>query len=235
MHSPQFRLLRLPPRVQAVAAPQLPRSWHFGLPQYRIARSKWPFKYWLASAPYEHAWYIEDDVVFTGPWVNFFKPATVAAAGADIVAKTGTIKRSAWNYGNPLYNNAALLQGDTLRKMYGCIFRMSQRTAGALVQMATMLTGHEEALHLPLCERKISWCRWTNLLTPPNSVVELGGWGPWSSYVPVTDKNYALSTVASYKWIYAQRTWGLNYSQYQSNADVPRNALYHPVKCEANS
>ena len=57
---------------------------------HHVGKSKEPFALWLSHSNYSHAWYLEDDFVYTCNWTSFFSKASEQAQKADLVAKSRT-------------------------------------------------------------------------------------------------------------------------------------------------
>ena len=105
-------------------------------------RTNAAFVRWLASSTYNFAWYIEDDVEFTGSWTTFFKPAEEKAGPADVVATFVNESQKWWwarecsVFGRNCFLHDAGEQSSNriIVQTYMAIFRMSRRFASAYLR-----------------------------------------------------------------------------------------------------
>lgn len=64
--------------------------------------SKGAFAIFVATGPYEFSWLVEDDVVFTGPWRNFFEAPAIMSmvnSGVSAVVYTSRPRGHHWPWG----------------------------------------------------------------------------------------------------------------------------------------
>ena len=191
--------------------------------------SKWPFALWLNESKYEFAWYVEDDVVFTGEWHTFFGPAEDKAENADLVVE--------WDQQDRTWHHAAAcrvrgkqcLQDNKITQSRLAIFRMSRRFASEWLNMRAQhqLNGHDEATVAVVCDQ---WptCRRSRMHFP-GGIYHLGHHGIFQK--EKSNPVFKLRVLASY----SHATGQVNFSQFPTDADVPRDRLFHPVKCEAEA
>ena len=203
-------------------------------------RTNAAFVRWLASSTYDFAWYLEDDVEFTGSWTTFFKPAEEKAGQDDIVATFVNVgqnwwwARGCWVLGRKCFLHDAGEQSSnlTIVQTYMAIFRMSRRFASAYLRLERRkhFTGFYEAVTAPLCDRMPTFNCTRSQMHFPGGVYTLGGApdGPFWHGRKKHDEVFSLTALASYKG-----NGEFDWNKYRTNADVPQNCLFHPVKCEA--
>ena len=62
-----------------------------------------------------------------------------------------------------------------------------------------------------------------------------GGWGPWGRDKKLS-RTHTLTGLASFRKREEESSrFAFDLTEFASNADVPRNALFHPNKCDAES
>jgi hypothetical protein len=188
--------------------------------------AKSSFLRWVIQHPeYKHAWHMEDDVFFTGPWNNFFDQAD---ANADFVGVKIT-RVNGWGYFSgtrcsmdpmyiPSYNNKTrstnisidheriLCRNVLTWRSLWSIVRVSNQYAQFLLDdlESGALHGHHEAVvhGVLLGHANLTFAE----LPPLAGFYTAGGWG-----------------------IYRNRS-ACSLDLYQPLQD---NRYYHPVKCEA--
>ena len=187
----------------------------------------WPFINWLHQSKYDFAWYVEDDFVFTGNWSSYFDSAEQEAGRADLVAKYGnTNAQWAWSESCELRGRKCL-QNNHIVQTKLALHRMSRRFATRMLHLRALgqLQGRDEALVALICDEWVECTR--SPLYFQGGVYTPGHWGPFQSNFSA--RPYTLRGLASFNE--ARRTF--DFSKYSTNAGVPRDRLYHPVKCEA--
>ena len=187
----------------------------------------WPFINWLNQSNYDFAWYVEDDFVFTGDWSSYFGPAEQEAGRADLVAKyRNTNAQWAWS-GSCKLRRQNCLQNNRIVQSKLALHRMSRRFAARMLHLRALrqLQGRDEALVALICDEWVECTR--SPLYFQGGVYQPGHWGPFQSNSSA--RPYTLRGLAAFDEV----TSTFNFAKYSTNADVPRDRLYHPVKCEA--
>ena len=190
---------------------------------------KWPFALWLNQSKYEFAWYVEDDMVFTGEWHTFFGPAEDKAESADLVMDWLQQDKTWYHAQGCRLRGKPCLEGNSMLQSRLALFRMSRRLASEWLNLRAQrqLEGYDEATLGTVCDK---WpaCRRSRVHNP-GGVYRLGHFGVFKA--KNTNPVYTLRVVASY----SNETRMVNFSRFPTDADVPRNQLFHPVKCEAEA
>ena len=188
----------------------------------------WPFINWLKQSKYLFAWYVEDDFVFTGDWHDYFFPAEREAGDADLVSENH-VQGSTW----PLTWSCRIkgqkcLKNNRIVQTKLALHRMSRRMATMMLHLRAQrqLKGRDEALLAAVCDQWAGCTR--SKLYSPGGVYTTGHWGPFVG--DTSAAVYTLRGLASYKHKSKQR---FNFSEFLTNANVPKGRLYHPVACEA--
>lgn len=227
-----------------------PKYYKHGLHGGEYKKSKWAFMHWLNNNPkYAHAWYIEDDVVYTGNWYDFFHIMNKGSVGADIVARMKKENRNKWFWArkctykgqalfksssssplpssnNDIRHNNSNVIVDEVEKLSLTLFRSSRRFAVQLVKEERALSGHHEALFAGIClYHWNSWCKITPLVLPHGSIMTLSGHNLW---LHGFGSAYTLRGIASFD----PNHNSIDMNKYLNNFEVPKNRVYHPVKCE---
>jgi hypothetical protein len=166
------------------------------------------FLLWLNRSVYSHAWYVESDVFYTGPWSDLFD-AFPFAVGPDLVAHFNTNVGPGWSFwkdcalGGIPCNSIAPIQ--TL----WFLLRMSRQLgAKMLLDFGEGLAkGHHEAITRSVCDSynfsSMDFCD-VGLPTDVNS----GGYLYWK------DNDHINMTLSSHI--------------------IQPRMLYHPIKCQAD-
>jgi len=187
----------------------------------------WPFVNWLHQSKYAFAWYVEDDFVFTGDWSSYFGPAEQKAGRADLVAQYRNTDASwVWS-GSCELRGRKCIENNHIIQTKLALNRMSRRFAARMLHLRALrqLKGRDEALVALICDEWVECTR--SPLYFRDGVYQPGHWGPFQSNS--YSRSYTLRGLASFN----SKTKRFNFSEYPTNADVPRDSLYHPVKCEA--
>ena len=218
---------------------------------HHAGQSKSPFALWLSHSNYSHAWYLEDDFVYTGNWTSFFSKASEQAQKADLVAKSRS-QGSKWLLAASCqFFKKPCLRDNHLVQTLLALFRMSRRFAVHWLKLraAGDVRGHCEAIVAPICDKMV-WCV-KSVCEPcvmsdmfnPGGVYDVGGWGLWradeSSPWRKTSPAYTLTGLAALQKTKVgpakSEVWTIDFSKYKTNDEVPRNHLFHPCKCEAEN
>jgi len=187
----------------------------------------WPFINWLNQSKYAFAWYVEDDFVFTGDWSSYFGAAEQEAGRADLVAKYRETN-AWWSLAESCkLRGRKCLQNNHIVQTQLALHRMSRRFAARMLHLRALrqLQGRDEALVAVICDEWVECAR--SPLYFQGGVYQPGHWGPFQSNFSA--RPYTLRGLASFNAV----TSKFDFSKYSTNADVPRDRLYHPVKCEA--
>jgi hypothetical protein len=214
-------------RVFSSKTPTLDPKQYPDMPLGQGKEQKWSFALWLNQSKYESAWYVEDDFVFTGEWHTFFRPAELKAESSDLVMQW-TVVDSTWYHAKSCEVRAQkCLQNDAMVKSRLALFRMSHHFASEWLSLRArrLVKGYDEALVATVCDR-IERCRRSEMHFP-GGVYVMGRWGIFKA--ANADSIYKLRVLASFD----RESNQVNYSKFRTNADVPRDQIFHPVKCEA--
>ena len=114
---------------------------------------------------------------------------------------------------------------DYVEKVSLTLFRSSRRFAIKLVNEESVLSGHNEALFAGLCIHHWKWCKIHPLMLPQGSIMTLSGHHLW---LHGYGSAFTLRGIASFDL----KRNSLDMNMYLSNEEIPRNRMYHPVKCE---
>ncbi|KAG7366282.1 hypothetical protein IV203_028952 [Nitzschia inconspicua] len=196
----------------------------------RSGTSKSSFVKWLVSHPiYQHAWNLEDDILFTGRWDLFFEE--YGSRDDDVIGVRGR-RKSHWeqykschfdritsaieerskNETNITTINSTVIDRVQCKEVASLgvlwpMFRLSSQAAALLLDdiQSGALRGHHEAVIHPLMlrHRRMTF---HDIMGGHIGVVEAGGWGRF--------RNARKLKLAFYE-------------------PVSSNRIYHPVKCEA--
>jgi hypothetical protein len=164
-------------------------------------------------------------VVFTGEWRAYFGPAQEKAASADLSMQWKD-QDSKWPHAKLCrVRGKACLHGNHIIQSRLALFRMSKRFASEWLGLRAhrQLQGHDEALVAAVCDASAQ-CR-RKQMHFPGGVYVMGHYGLFlaKSSSPV----YKLRILASFQG------GKVDESKFPTDADVPRERIYHPVKCEA--
>jgi hypothetical protein len=171
--------------------------------------SKVEFLLWLGKSNFKHAWLLEDDVLFTGAWMDFF--SWYANDDADVLnyfARVG----GEWIQSTKCWladGKKCLGAGahGNVTKLRWPVIRISRSLA---VDVADALNhgarGHHEALAGTVCDLNPR-CVIRQLRADHMGLFELGYWGRYRRHASLTLEEFLNRTT------------------------LARNRLYHPVKC----
>jgi hypothetical protein len=174
---------------------------------------------------YEHVWFMEYDVDFSGPWANFF--SELSASKADLLGTTlwPRIDCQSWPHWKSFRAPAYVPETTHIRGFFPVV-RMSQRFAATYAEeLATEAWGgHFEALYPTIAVLR-------GLL-----IEDIGGEG---SLAPATRRNRFYENSRSDPFLESGtfRFRPAVASSYYPSVPpkVPENQLYHPIKTPANS
>ena len=141
----------LPPHVTAAVQP----AWTHGdraLFSTTAGSTKGAFVQWLATSNFTHAWYLEDDAVFTGDWSALFRRHR--QSHADLLAFVDMS-----NVHNYWYFNGCSMCNPTPGLVHWPVLRMSRRLAVEIIRLAHAgEEGHGEVFASAACARAARWC-----------------------------------------------------------------------------
>ena len=188
------------------------------------------FARWLADSPFDFAWHVEEDVVFTGDWnrILSLRAAADADAGvgeddtarddepADLVARIRKVDNQ-WRKRCQMPGGTGCVDDDGyVRKTFWPVVGMSRRLARAIMNSLADpdgVNGHQEPITYAFCRRQ-EWCKARSVPGRFLDFFELGHWGRF----PLKNKGHPVFTAA-----------GLTFGQ-----NLRLNKIYHPLKCEAD-
>lgn len=188
------------------------------------------FARWLADSPFDFAWHVEEDVVFSGDWqqILHLRAAANAVTGvgeddtardderADLVAKIRKVDNQ-WQKRCRMPGGEGCVDDDGyVRKTFWPVVGMSRRLARAMMDSLSDpdgVNGHQEPIAYAFCRRQ-EWCAARSIPDLFLEFFELGHWGRF----PLKKKAHPTFTAA-----------GLTFGQ-----NLRPNRIYHPLKCEAD-
>jgi len=226
-------------------------------------KCKLSFIYWIdrlqrlehEGPTYSHYWVVEDDVFFTGKWDLFFKTIdNRVTAKADMVSDMRRPLRSKWPLAQEckVDGKDCFVEGheDEIEHAFNNILRVSNRFAVHLLALLkrNALHGHDEANFPVACRRwrtqnNESLCHYAPLFDQNatfRGLNNMGGWSIWKGNK--TSPAYSLrglaalmeSSVPVHDAARAEKVAHNRAMYYERNLDVPRNLIFHPVKCQAD-
>ena len=148
---------------------------------------------------------------------------------------------------NPFTTNPETVERAVMQA-YLNIYRTSRRLAARMEESLDRkwAVGYDEVLTMAICD--VTEGCVSHPMQPTPGVWEVGGWGFWP-HSSSTLASYTLTGIAGFDAHCLRSSWSedprveergglepcLDMSKYAKNEDLPKEHLYHPVKCEAEA
>lgn len=175
---------------------------------------------WVSQSPYEHAWLVEDDMSFTGPWSDLFDSVgqgDLAGVFWDNPHENAKDKWRECRVTNTQQCNQAS------QSIHGALQRISKRYAQKLAKSLSDphgSFGHHEMLFSAFCHQS-DWCKKAPIPERKVGVFVNGNWGNYFCNTSNCDNCTTLGLLRLHQLEYPG-----------SSARPGRNQIFHPVKCQ---